>query len=154
MIVNSASLEAYSSSQSGELMAMTTMHQISSATIARAISHICEGYFIFKEIADNVNQGEKQMEENVDEEEYFDHKRFVSRLPIRPRERSSASSIISSTFSTLVHDQQFVDERMEMMERRNKKMMGHVKKKTRFLKKMMDTLQKFYGSGDDADDVL
>uniref|UniRef100_M1DP33 Uncharacterized protein n=1 Tax=Solanum tuberosum TaxID=4113 RepID=M1DP33_SOLTU len=146
-------------------------------------------YFIFKEIADNVNQGEKQMEENIDEEEYFDHKRFVSvnttncepinanhtvvrefyadsaktifvedlvatRLPTRPRERSLASSIVSSTLSTLVHDQQFVDERMEMMEKRNKKMMEHEKKKTRFLKKMMDMLQKFCGSGDDVDDVL
>ncbi|KAH0712308.1 hypothetical protein KY285_007870 [Solanum tuberosum] len=172
MIVSSASLEAYSSSPSGELMAMIRMHQISSVTIARAIGHICEGYFIFKEIVDNVNQGEKQMEEKVDEEEYFDHKRhlvhspravlqrlrlylyFFQCLPTRPRERSSASNIVSYTLSTLVHDQQFVVERMEMIEKRNKKMMEHEKKKTRFLKIMMDTLQKLCGSGDDADDVL
>ena len=69
---------------------------------------------------------------------------------------SSTSGMISSALSTVVIEQQHIKDRLAKVERRQKKMKDHEKRKTKFLNRMMDTLRKFCssGSGDDEDEAV
>ncbi|KAH0696147.1 hypothetical protein KY290_013519 [Solanum tuberosum] len=77
---------------------------------------------------------------------------MTNSLPTGLGESSSTSSSTHSIISTLVQDQQILKYMMTKMVRRQKKMREHEKKKSKFLNKMMSTLRKFCGLGDEADD--